>query len=660
MKKIYMLFFPLFLLAKISPAQDTGIPNINAVDANGHTQLTAAVTLGDRNKVADLMAKGASPDAANTSGDIPLTIAAKNKRNDIINLLIGAKANQKALDAAGYTGLYYAVKAGDVQSAQAMLVAGADPNSKGVVEAAVESKNQQMMLALSTYRADFTPGLAKAAQMNDAATFRSLINFGATCKDNTPFERAVDNNNAEIAILAMDNGINPQKALDYCIAKERTTFLTLCVSKGANVDIATAYAARKGEKMIVMELVQRYGGKADFVLKEAMEGTNDLGMAETALKLGANATPYLEKAVLAKDQPRTELLLANKGDANMAMKTAVLNNDLIFSQLAMKYGATATDTSYLSHAVRTDNYKLAEFLIKGGAKVVNPKLIHYPVKKGNIELSRILLTNGATALDPSLMRTAVNTANVQMVELLIQNGGSVMDPQLLQSAVKKNNLPLVEMLLNKGSNAADGIREAVATGNDQMVKLLLSKGASASDPELISTAARAGNEQLVITLIDFGADPNNGMKNAIVSNKTNVVETLMNKGAGVNDPEYLAGAIRGQNIKMFNTLLSKGAPTNFNSSRNENLLHLACEAESYVIAEALIKRGIDVNQKSMSGETPLHAAVNHSKNDIELCNLLLENGADIKARTSDGRTVYQLARGSKLKKFLKSKGAPKK
>jgi ankyrin repeat protein len=114
------------------------------------------------------------------------------------------------------------------------------------------------------------------------------------------------------------------------------------------------------------------------------------------------------------------------------------------------------------------------------------------------------------------------------------------------------------------------------------------------------------------------------------------------------------------NLKLFNTLLDKGAPTTYNSSNNENLLHQSCKAGHYQITEVLLKRGIDPNQKSTSGETPLHIAVNSARNDIELCQLLISNGADVKIRTGNGRTVVQMAKGKKLKKYLQSKGAPKK
>jgi ankyrin repeat protein len=629
MKGVLSFLF-LFVWAQLL-AQETA-PDINAVQANGHTQLTAAVTLGDKNQVSDLLSKGASPDVKNTSGDLPLTIAAKNKRNDLINLLIGSKANANGTDAAGNTALFYSVQANDVQSAQALLVAGANANAKGVVEAAVTNKNQQIMLALSTYKADFTPGLAKAAQMNDAQLFRTLVNYGAKCGDVTPYARAIDNNNAEIALLALDNGVNAAAALDYTIVTDKRAFLTICVSKGADVNKAASHAAKKGESTICLELIQRYNANKDQILKDALEA-NMLPAAEIALQQGADPNPFVKQYVAAKDQPRTELLLKNKGDATLALRAAVENENLDFAKLAFHYGALSSDTAALGTAVRRNNTKIAELMVQQGAKATNPVLMKYPVAKSNVELARILITAGGSVLDPKLMESAANVGNTQMVELLLESGAI----------------------------ATDGMKAAVVKNNEPMVKLLLSKGAMGTDPELMATAASNGSVGIVNALMDVGADPNSGMKNAINFGKDQVVDALLARGANVSDPEYLAGAVSKSNLKLTNLLIEKGAPLSYNSSSNDNLLHLACRVESFNIVDALLKKGgVDINQKNSSGETPLHVAVNSAKNDVELCDLLLKNGADIKARTGNGKTVYQLAKGKKLKDFLKSKGAPKK
>lgn len=628
MKKFSTLLI-LLLTVLISNAQDA--PDINAIDANGHTQLTAAVVLGDKLKVGQLLGQGASPDAKNGAGDLPITLAAKNKNNDIVNLLIAKQANQNATDNGGYIGLYYAVQQNNNIMVNAMLAAGASPNGKGVVETAIQNKNQPIMLALSTYKADFTPGLASAAQMNDAQLFRTILNFGVKCTNNTPFDRAVDNNNMEIAQMALENGANATQGLEYVMQKDRRNMLILCVSKGASADMAVSFAAQKNEPAIVTELVQKYNAKADIVLRESL-ASNNIVMAETALKLGADAGPHLDPAVMNKNAQLFDLLLRNKADATLGLKSCAIHDNLDLAKVAIQYGAQTTDTMLLGTAVRKNNLQMSQLMITGGAKVANQEMLKYPIANKNTELTALLL----------------------------QNGASAMDPKFLTQAIDVNHAPVVEVLLQNGASATDGLRPAVNKNNEQLVKLMLQNGADATNPELMSVACGNASTNVVAALIDAGADPNNGMKNAITLSKDQTVDLLISRGASVNDPEYLALAAGRGNLKLFNTLLDKGAPTTYNSSANENLLHQSCKAGHYQITETLLKRGIDPNQKSTSGETPLHIAVNSARNDIELCQLLITNGADVKIRTGNGKTVVQMAKGKKLKKYLQSKGAPKK
>ena len=70
------------------------------------------------------------------------------------------------------------------------------------------------------------------------------------------------------------------------------------------------------------------------------------------------------------------------------------------------------------------------------------------------------------------------------------------------------------------------------------------------------------------------------------------------------------------------------------------------------IAELLIENGADVSAKSLKGLTPLHyAAVNGHK---EIAELLIAKGADVNAKANDGRTpldsIYHI-RGGKPETF---------
>jgi ankyrin repeat protein len=57
------------------------------------------------------------------------------------------------------------------------------------------------------------------------------------------------------------------------------------------------------------------------------------------------------------------------------------------------------------------------------------------------------------------------------------------------------------------------------------------------------------------------------------------------------------------------------------------------------IAKLLIQKGVDVNERDLLGNTPLHAAVRFP----DLLKLLLESGADVNARNVLGETALHLA-----------------
>lgn len=98
-----------------------------------------------------------------------------------------------------------------------------------------------------------------------------------------------------------------------------------------------------------------------------------------------------------------------------------------------------------------------------------------------------------------------------------------------------------------------------------------------------------------------------------------------------------------------------------NSDLND-LIHAAMNGRLEQ-AQALLKKGVDVNSKDVSGETPLMRAA--WGGHLQVAKLLLEKGADVNAETKTGKTALRAAlsnawmgRGQlEVAKFLKDNGA---
>jgi len=230
---------------------------------------------------------------------------------------------------------------------------------------------------------------------------------------------------------------------------------------------------------------------------------------------------------------------------------------------------------------------------------------------------------------------------------------------LLPKAVEKNNTNMVSVLLQYGADPNTGLQKAVDGNKTEMALLMLNKGALVSDPKLIAAAASKGNTQIAERMLSMGADANNGMLPAIKSGKSNMFDLLVTNGAVANKLNYTVAAVSGNHTQIFKKLMDAGAPVEYTGNSNKSLLHISCQNKSFAITEILIQKGLDVNQKTSNGDTPLHVAANSGRNNTDLCKLLVDSGADVNAANNRGKTVLKVADGRKLKDYLKSVGAKK-
>lgn len=97
------------------------------------------------------------------------------------------------------------------------------------------------------------------------------------------------------------------------------------------------------------------------------------------------------------------------------------------------------------------------------------------------------------------------------------------------------------------------------------------------------------------------------------------------------------------NVPRVNAMLSSNVGlVRERYARGDTALHHAARNGDLEIVEQLVSRGADPNAMSDHGHFPLYCAAGHGH--VETSRYLMENGADLGARLSDGKTVVEWLR----------------
>ncbi len=161
---------------------------------------------------------------------------------------------------------------------------------------------------------------------------------------------------------------------------------------------------------------------------------------------------------------------------------------------------------------------------------------------------------------------------------------------------------------------------------------------------MLHLAAHMSDKAIIRLLLDFGADMEGRdyfeMTPLHYAARTwwedqGAVELLLARGASIDAGDFLgrtplAHAARAGNMAVVELLLAHGANVHPRDNMGETPLHLTKDND---IAELLITNGADVNAKDNDGEAPLYRA-----KDKNIAELLIAKGADVNARDDIGRT----------------------
>ncbi|KAH0606548.1 uncharacterized protein H6S33_003382 [Morchella sextelata] len=347
--------------------------------------------------------------------------------------------------------------------------------------------------------------------------------------------------------------------------------------------------------------------------------------------------------------------------------------------------------------------------------------LHYTLRAGHKDIFQLLLEKGASAdtmnREPraTILNSAISKGSIEYVELLLEWGARVnrleegisantVDvsniPPPLIVAIRNNQKESVRLLLENGADAEskdlhgnEAMFHAIQTSSD-MVKLLLEKGASANTisaggifpklprgtPALI-VAIKNDQKESVRLLLEKGADVNwvdrdgNTALIYAVKKSPDIVKLLLEKGASANTMTSagiaaLILAIQNDQSESVRLLLEKGADTSSKDWNGEAALILAIK-KSPDMVKLLLETGASANiivintimwtgsmfPRLPRGTPALIVAI--KKDEKESVRLLLEKGADVESKDSDGNPalISALEKSPDMVKLLLEKGA---
>jgi ankyrin repeat protein len=246
-----------------------------------------------------------------------------------------------------------------------------------------------------------------------------------------------------------------------------------------------------------------------------------------------------------------------------------------------------------------------------------------------------LLTHGA---DVNAANKAGHTALMRAIpdfaktRLLVEHGADVnvsaggTTPLLVAAGIRSAE-DVVRYLIGKGADikaidiqGADAVMLAAIAGATRNLKILLDAGASGSN----EAKARENPQQRRFAKLDAAA-----------------VERLKKRAEGVT---ALMNAARIDCEACARMLLEHGADAKAKTDAGLTALHYAAFKGNLTMVNLLLKAGAEVNAVDDRGFTPLMMAANSRIKNPEVVRVLLDRGADMKAKDELGRTAADWAR----------------
>jgi ankyrin repeat protein len=424
----------------------------------------------------------------------------------------------------------------------------------------------------------------------------------------------------------------------------------------------------------------------------------------------ASERPAVIDAARSGDRAALRALISKKADVNQAegdgataLHWAAYRDDLESVDLLIAAGANVNAANDLGatplwNACTNASTPVAKRLLDAGA---NPNLallagetpLMAAARTGKAGVAEALLAKGANAnahgpRGQTALMWAVAEHHPDVVKALLGRADvhARSDEWSEMMAVPPHGLPLYNKMIPHGRDTA--MLFAARVGDLESAKLLAGAGANVNDADAwgvsaVTLAAHSGFTDLVIWLLDQGADPNvvgpgfTALHEAIMRRDTRMVTALLAHGADANAPlttwtptrrssrdhnfaPELVGATpfwlaaRFVEPDVMRALIAKGANAKFvhhANYHNEDPVEPRTQVTTAVMAAVGMGGGAAWVQPNPRERESLM---------LESVTIAAEQGVELNAVNTDGRTALDAARALKMEsvvKFLTDRGA---
>ena len=329
----------------------------------------------------------------------------------------------------------------------------------------------------------------------------------------------------------------------------------------------------------------------------------------------------------------------------------------------------------IEDAIMNGNAKLVKEFLQLLRYPPKGKLLHLAIKSKQEEIAKILVEHGVdvSAKNEDLsspLHSSIANGLISVTEMLIQKDANVqaLDDKKntpLHIAASKGCIKSVSALLDNGAKihvknkfGMTPLENAVKSGNHDIMVILLTITESWQKPPdnfklmldslLIMAARYAAPKEMILTLIALGANPNLDFDQALQSkiaipalsaaliserkDKKEIMEILIRNGANVNEKSF--GGYARVRLASGDGIHREYSLTEFTP------LHYAAMflTDDIDILEMLTDNGADVDaQANYDCGTPLHHASEKLKSE-KIVKFLVEHGANVNAITRDSET----------------------